>query len=319
MKLVRNYLIIFLFLVGILLLKPTYSIADQKGDLENKIQEYESKLKQLKSEKDTLSSQIEYMRTQEYITTLQIEETEEKITKTEKEISVLGARINSLDSSLDTLSKTLIERITASYKNRKASLVDIVLDSTNASMLTNRLKYYQIARTQNQKALLQVMGAKTNFEEQKDLRERKIEELDTLKVSLDIQQDSLIIQQSAKENLLSVTKNDENTYQQLLAQARAEHAAIKGIISGAGTEVEMRSVSKGETIASVIPGVSCNSSGGHLHFIVQDGTTVVNPFNHLKSVEFENCSGSGCGSGDGDAFNPSGSWDWPLNPTIRMS
>ena len=321
MKSLCNYLIIFLLLGGILLLKPTYLIADQKSDLENKIQEYETKLNQLKSEKDTLSSQIEYMKTQEYITTLKIEETEEKIAKAEKEIKVLGTRISSLDSSLDQLSKSLIERITASYKNRKASLVDIIIDSTNASMLTNRLKYYQIARAQNQKALMQVMGAKTNFEEQKDLRERKIEELDTLKLSLDVQQDSLIAQQAAKANLLTITQSDENTYQQLLSQAKAEYAAIKGIISGAGTEVEMRAVKKGDSIASVIPGASCNSSGGHLHFIVQEGGSTPNPFNYLKSADLKNCSGSSCGSGDGDSTftDNSYNWDWPLNPTIEMN
>ncbi len=311
MKLLHNYLIVFLFLGGVLLLKPTYLIADQKSDLENKIQEYETKLNQLKSEKDTLSSQIEYMKTQEYITTLQIEETGEKIVKAEKEIKVLGTRISSLDSSLDQLSKSLIERITASYKNRKASLVDIIIDSTNASMLTNRLKYYQIARAQNQKALMQVMGAKTNFEEQKDLRERKIEELDALKLSLDVQQDSLIAQQAAKANLLSITKNDEYTYQQLLSQAKAEYSAIKNIVSGAGTESLLRSISKGDTIATVIQGQSCNSSGTHLHFIVKEGSSEVDPFSKLKSVDSSNDS-------NGDAFNPSGSWDWPLSPTIQL-
>ena len=308
MKSLCNYLIIFFLLGGILLLKPTYLIAD-------KIQEYETKLNQLKSEKDTLSSQIEYMKTQEYITTLKIEETEEKIAKAEKEIKVLGTRISSLDTSLDQLSKSLIERITASYKNRKASLVDIIIDSTNASMLTNRLKYYQIARAQNQKALMQVMGAKTNFEEQKDLRERKIEELDTLKLSLDVQQDSLIAQQAAKANLLSITKNDENTYQQLLSRARAEYAAIQYIVSGAGTETKLRDVSQGETIASIATsgtGSTCSTTGAHLHFTVLVNGTDSDPFNYLKSVEYTNNSG-------GDSWHPSGPWDWPLNPSISFN
>ena len=125
-------------------------------------------------------------------------------------------------------------------------------------------------------------------------------------------------QKAAKQKLLNVTQNDEKIYQRLLEQARAEYAAIKGIIAGAGTETKLREVKKGEVIASVISGASCNSSGGHLHFIVQDNGSVTNPFNYLKSVDHSNCSGSGCGSSDGDSFNPSGSWDWPLNPAIEL-
>ena len=45
-----------------------------------------------------------------------------------------------------------------------------------------------------------------------------------------------------------------------------------------------------------------------------------NPFSYLKNgVDFENCSGSSCGSSDGDSFNPSGSWDWPINPRVKYS
>ena len=104
----------------------------------------------------------------------------------------------------------------------------------------------------------------------------------------------------------------------MLEQARAEYTAIQGIIAGAGTETKLREVKKGDAIASVISGASCNSSGGHLHFIIQDNGAVVNPFAYLKSVDYSNCSGSSCGSSDGDSFSPSGSWDWPLNPPIEL-
>jgi len=57
-----------------------------------------------------------------------------------------------------------------------------------------------------------------------------------------------------------------------------------------------------------------------LHFITSQDGKAVNPFNYLRpGVDFENCSGSSCGSSDGDAFNPSGSWDWPIAPKIKYS
>ncbi|MDP4010892.1 MAG: hypothetical protein Q8P72_01545, partial [Candidatus Roizmanbacteria bacterium] len=319
----------FLICIGIIsffspyLLAQTPSVTEapsssQKSDLESKIQELEKKLTEVKSQKNTLSAQISYMDTQMHLAELRINETEEKIVNSEKEINVLGVRISSLDNSLDTLSKQLLERIVAGYKNRDVTLVDLVLDSKNTSKLVNRLKYYDLARSRNQKSLLQVQEAKSNFIEQKDLREKKVEQLDELQTTLKQQQVALDQQKDQKQKILADTQNSESVYQNLLQQAKAEYAAIQNIVAGAGTEEKLRDVSKGETIASIIPTASCNSSGPHLHFITQENGTVANPFNYLKNIDNTNCSGSSCGSGDGDPFSPNGSWDWPLSAPIKM-
>ena len=282
-----------------------------KSDLQSKIDEYEKKLNELRDQKNTLSSQIQYMDTQIYLTGLRVEETNAKIEKTEYDIEKLDGWIGDLDVSLDELSKTMIERITASYKNRKASVIDIVFDSASASDIVNKLKYYEVARESNKKVLLEVQEAKSNYEEQKDLREKKKKELDALHETLLVQEEDLKNQQVAKRDLLERTQSDEQTYQQLLEKAKAEYAAIQQIVAGVGTETYVRDVTKGESIASIIPGPSCNSSGEHLHFIVKEGDNVVDPFSKLKPVESVNDS-------NGDSFNPSGSWDWPLSPTIEL-
>ena len=287
------------------------SDSQAKGDLQKKIDEFEKKLSELRNQKDTLSSQIQYMDTQIYLTGLRVQETNAKIEKTEFEIGKLDDWIGDLDVSLDELSKTMIERITASYKNRKASVIDIVFDSKSASDIVNKLKYYEVARESNKKVLLEVQEAKSNYEEQKELREKKKEELDSLHKTLVVQEEDLTNQQEAKRDLLERTQSDEKTYQQLLERAKAEYAAIQQIVAGVGTETYIRNVTKGDTIASLISGPSCNSSGEHLHFIVKEGDNVVDPFTKLKQVDSVNDS-------NGDPFNPSGSWDWPLPPTIEL-
>jgi len=127
-------------------------------------------------------------------------------------------------------------------------------------------------------------------------------------------------QKADKERLLEITKNNEKRFQALLAQARAELIAIRGILAGQGKEVEVGGVSEGQKIATLIEGDSCNSSGTHLHFMVSQNSDTHNPFSYLNgSVSYTNCSGSGywpnCNN-DGDPFNPSGSWNWPLNSPI---
>jgi len=294
-------------------------IEANESELKEQIQEYEAKIKDLQVEKNSLSNQIEYIDTQTRITNLRITETAQKIDEVETEINVLGERISNLDSSLDTLTSVLLERIVAGYKIRQVSFLDILLDSSNVSSLVNRATYYRLARDQNKKNLVQVVSAKSNFEEQQLLRERKKEDLDKLQKALDKQNEQLLIQENTKQKLLEDTQNDEQKYQSLLQQLRAEYAAIQQILSGSGDESIAKSVKKGETIATVIPGASCNSSGSHLHFIVQDGSSVVNPLTYLKRIAINNCSGSSCGSGDGDNAEGTGSWDWPLTEPITLS
>ncbi|MEK7497267.1 MAG: hypothetical protein AAB657_05230, partial [Patescibacteria group bacterium] len=54
--------------------------------------------------------------------------------------------------------------------------------------------------------------------------------------------------------------------------------------------------------------------GAHLHFIVQDGGSVQNPFDYLKPIDYVNDSG-----GDPWTQNTSkANWDWPISPTIKF-
>lgn len=298
--------LVLLLFVGIPSLAQTCKNADECKKL---ISEYEQKLSSLGEQRKSLSSQIQYMDTQIYLTTLRIQDTEQQIANTQAEIENLTGKIEGLNTSLDYLSKLLIVKIAESYKRREIPFFDIFIDAKNASVLANRLKYARVTQENDRRVAFQVQQAKSNFEEQKSLREQKKAELDELQNRLEVQKADLDSQKASKQRLLAQTQNDERNYQALLARARAEFAAIQGIIAGAGTETELRDVKKGETIASIIPGASCNSSGEHLHFIVQEGGAVNNPFSYLSSVGYSDDSG-------GDPFNPSGNWDWPVPPTI---
>ncbi len=314
MKILKKYILVLATLI-LLLFIPTLTKGqdcNSKEECEKLINEYQQKLTDLRNQKSTLSSQIQLMDTQIYLTGLQIQETENKIQETEQEIEKLGGRITNLNTSLDHLSKILLQKIVEGYKRREIPLFDVFLDSNNASTLFNRLKYAKITEENDRQLAFQMQKAKLNFEEQKDLREQKKIELDALTAELNQRKADLDTQKADKQRLLSQTQNDEQTYQNLLAQAQAEYAAIQGIVAGGGTETEVRQVSKGETIATIISGASCNSTGTHLHFTVLEGGGVVDPFSKLKDVGHVDNSG-------GDSWHASGSWDWPIDPTIEFN
>lgn len=194
----------------------------------------EERISQLRQQKNTLSSQIQEMDAQVYIKTLTIQKTEQKITETEHEIETLNNRIDTLDSSLTNLSKALIQRVVRGYKKRAFSFFDLFLNSENMSSLISSVKYQKTTQDNNQKLLVQVQEAKTNYEEQKTLRETKKKELDELVSALENQKVALRNQQAQKQKLLIDTRNDETVYQQLLSQARLQLTSFKSFVQTSG-------------------------------------------------------------------------------------
>jgi septal ring factor EnvC (AmiA/AmiB activator) len=254
------------------------------------------------------------------ITTAQIYKTVAEIDQLEKEIDVLGTKIGHLDISLDQLSEILVKRITETYKKGRLDSFALLFSSNNFSDFIGRYKYLRVIQLHDRKLMLQMESVRANYADQKTVKEEKQVELEAARKKLEAQKLVLAQQKADRQRLLAATQNDEMRYQSLIASARAELIAIKGILAGQGKEVEVRHVNEGEKIASLIAGASCNSSGTHLHFMVVQGSNPQNPFNHLSGgISVENCSGSSCGSGDGDPFNPSGSWGWPLNPPLKFS
>lgn len=305
-------LIFFIALVvsGLLFYKKAPVKAENQQEkldrLGSQISEYTQKITELRAKAGTLANQIAQF-------DAQIRLTELKIDQTQEQIILLGGRIDQLQISLEDLKSAFSQRAVETYRMSRLSDSALILFSApDINKAVSRYHYLKRIQESDRKLLEKLEKARTSYVEQKD-------ELVELEAVLGVQKEELDGQKAAKNHLLAETKNDEAKYQDLLAQAKAEFEAIQAIIAGKGDETEVRKVSKGERIASIIQGPSCNSNGTHLHFIVSQNAAALNPFTYLKPIDYENCSGSSCGSGDGDAFDPNGSWDWPISAPIKFS
>jgi len=310
-KKITTAILFFIIFLSVFSLKYIYSAecdnktgAEKINCLDQLIKTGEQKVNDLESEKQLLDNKA-------YLTGLQIKETETKIKNTQKEVDVLGTRIEGLDQSLDYLSKLLINRIVEGYKKRPFSIFSLLLDNKNANDFLNQVKYLKTAQTNNQKLLYTVQETKTNYEEQKKLREEtkiKLDQLEKQMISQKSQLDYLIVQ---KAIILKDTQNNNARYKQLLQQALAEYQAVQQAIA---TGSKIGPVKKGDPIALVgNSGYPNCSTGAHLHFEVRQNNSWVNSENYLSSKNVNDEQSSGNNN------IGSGSWDWPLSDPIIVT
>lgn len=295
------------------------NVPTNHDELNAYIADCNSKLGEISGQKRTLASAISYLNTQINLAQAKINSTTAQLEKLQIEIYDLSGKIESIDYSLDDLTKLFISRVRETYMRPSKYETTIIAQSSGIGDILRTVEYAKKIRDHDRNLLISLEKSRLDFNTQKQTKEEKQAEIEALKKKLDKDKATLAGQVAAKNQLLAETKNSEVKYQSLLSQALAELEAINDIIAGKGSETEVGQVAENQRIASIIQGSSCNSSGEHLHFIVSNSGTTQNPFNHLSSVDHENCSGSSCGSGDGDAFNPSGSWPWPISPKIKFS
>ncbi len=303
----------FFLLLTSLLYLPFSIFAASLDEQSDKVQELQEELNKITKTKNTLANQIKLVDSQVALTTLKISQTTESITLLEKQVAALAARVEELDKFLNRLSLLFLAQVEENYKFSRQNALLSLLSSKNFNSFLQRYQYQRVLQLESRQLLLDIEEARLNYDLQKQEKEKKQKELEQLKATLSAQNIELAQQKQSKETLLAVTKNDEKTYQQLLASAMAEYQAMQAIISNRGDETEVGSVAKGEKIANIISGASTCSTGTHLHFEVLNGGSRLDPAQVLssQSVEWDNQPDP--------PFSFNGSWDWPIRGHLRVT
>lgn len=293
-------------------LKNAGVMADELSDLEKRIAEYQQKIDLLQNQEKNLNQQISLMDNQIKVAALRITETQNKIKTLEQEITLLSGKIVRLEESLNYISKILLKRVAETYKSAKSDPLILLLTSKNFSDFIFRFRYLQTVQIHDRELLLSMEQTRTNYDEQKTMKEKIQEETAKLNSQLINQKKQLASQVDSRKKLLDETKQDEKKYQQLLAQAYAEKVAIeKALVSG----VKVGPVKKGDPIALVgnsgYPGCS---TGKHLHFEIRKNNSWVDPGPYLSGKSVKDEQGN-----KGTVSVGSGSWPWPIENTVRLT
>lgn len=314
---IKKILFIF-FLLGLLIFFKDPSIIAQALDCDDKKDQekvtcLENKVQDIKGQTKTLSSQISIMDSQIRLTEARVEANKREILDLTLDIDTTTKKISTLQDSLSKITEVLLNRIVATYEAGRVQPLEMLLSSKDASNLLMRLNYLRIAQSHDKKLIYDVQQAKNDYSNQKEIFEAKKKRVESLKLQLEAYSKSLEQQKIAKQQLLIATQADEAKYQELLAQAKAERA----VVFGGGVDSYLRDVNQSDAIGfiashSVSPGCS---SGAHLHFEIQKDSSIQNPNNYLRPVNFSYDYGSDS-YGYYGTINPSGDLIWPLNEPV---
>lgn len=224
--------------------------AEKVEDLLEQIEEYEDKIKDLQGEANTLSREIESINANIRLTELQIQNSINKIAATEKKIAGLSGDIDRLEERIDIIIErieyqegVLRERIRERYKSGGASPVLVLFGANTLENLVKKATYLKVMEEKDSEVLTTMRSTKDTYKRQKDLYEDKKEEEEVLqaqliqeKANLDAYKWQLDAQKAEKDRLLEVTQNNEDKYQDLLAEAKKELESYSAFVqlSGAG-------------------------------------------------------------------------------------
>ena len=205
--------------------------------LEEKKSCLEKKLNETQEKKVTLENTISIINGSINIQQVTISQIKNEISVLENEISKLDERISGLSISLDRLTTLLVGRVRTQYKREQVEPLSVLLSSKSLGNFIAQYRYLRLAGVQTAEAMQRAENQRLLYDDQKTLKEVKQTEIEIKRQELQSRQNLLVSQRQEQQNLLGVTKNDEQKFQQLLQEAQEQINSIRRYVSSRGGSV----------------------------------------------------------------------------------
>ena len=247
----RRFLSSLLIALALLLSATNLALAedcDQKYDCREEDEEYQSCLEKQRNcwqakvdatrlEANTLQSAINILNGQIRLQSIKVQQTVAEINSLEKEIKELSERIEGLGISLNRLSEILIKRIRENYKQSRLPYKNNLLAADSFNNFISQHRYLNLAQDQTLDIMKKTELQRLTYNQQKELKETKQQEVEKKRQELQSQKNVLDSQKASKDELLKQTKSSEAVYQQKLAELNSQLASFSRFASAAGSSL----------------------------------------------------------------------------------
>ncbi len=231
-------------LLGFLLLLPFAIKADTLDELDSKISEWQKQWQILEDQRQEYANSIKVKRTaaanlenqmalidgEIKFAETQIKQTEIKLEQVILEIEKLNAEIRGKGQDITRQKEFLASLLREIYNSGNEDLLSIFLKNNNLSdFLTN---YYGLESVQSKisASVIDLKNLKEKLEWNRKEEISKKMEIDTLKIGLVQEKESLNSARASKKNLLNITKGEQSRYENLLKRVEAQRQEILGNI-----------------------------------------------------------------------------------------
>jgi len=204
-------------------------INDRSGrlaEIEAEIAQYESELKEVGAERKTLQSAINQLDLERKKVNSEIAKTENQITSTDLEISKLILEIARTEKDIASSQEAVSSIIRSEHKATGDSLVELFLSQERLSDFWSNFEAHGNVRETLSAKVGNLSTFRDILEVQRDMSEGKRSELSSLKNQYRDQNQVLVNNKEEQAVLLEVTKSEELSYQQLLANRESARELI---------------------------------------------------------------------------------------------
>jgi len=280
-------------------------LTDKSEGIRKKQSELQGKLSAEKNKQLTLTQQINYLNKEIALRENEIQAIEIELEAKNVEIRMMNDEINEIQGRIDTLTQettqlysSISKRLTISYKYNRVSPIEIFLSSKDTDNIWRRLKYLSETRKKDYALLGELKLKNENLNDEKIVLSKKQEEIQKKRDEINIQKKALSNeksmlagQKSTQEKLVRKSKEQQEKYENEIAQLRS----LQNEIDAQATAMIMKlfsegglgngvAVSQGQIIG--FQGHTGCAYGSHLHFGIYDDSSEwwranVNPYNHL--------------------------------------
>lgn len=194
---------------------------DQRGDrlsqIDAEIAKFEAELAVVGGEKKTLQSAINRLELERKKVNADISRTETLISSTDLEINKLVLEISKTQDDMAGTKDAISAIIRQEHQSGDTTLIEMMLGNERLSQFWNKLDAHQSIRETLAVKVSELDSYQEILTGKRSTNEEKRGELSSLKTQYTGQNEVLVNNKNEQAKLLEVTKNEEQTYQQLLA------------------------------------------------------------------------------------------------------